>query len=476
MIENIEFGRICIVGDLILDQYISGAVNRVSPEAPVPVLLHSDRRLVAGGAANVAANSAALGASVDLIGLIGADNSGRLLIDALKTWATINVDGIVSDPAFTTITKTRVVSGRQQIVRIDEESRSQLPSSASEKLIQQAEKAIERADILVCSDYAKGVLSDDVLRHIIRAARARGIPVIVDPKRKDLSIYQGATLITPNRAEIAAATNIHLHNEEDILRAAELASAQFGGDVLLTRSEDGMTLWRTNGEVTHVAAHRKEVSDVSGAGDTVVATVASILSARQSIETAVTIASTAAAISVSKIGTATVSRGELSRALRNELTYGANIASVIEAKAILDDWRHHGAQIVFTNGCFDLLHPGHIELIHAAAKQGDMLVVALNSDASVKRLKGDSRPIQDEQSRAKVMSALRDVDLVVIFEEDTPLELIKELRPDIIVKGSDYTEDQVVGRDFVVQYGGRVALVDLVSGHSTSALVKRANG
>lgn len=474
MIEKMHFGNIAIVGDVILDRYISGIVGRISPEAPVPVLLHEQLNVVPGGAANVAANAVALGAHVSLVGLIGDDVFASVLIDALACWKHINVSGLVKDARRQTITKTRVMSGRQQIVRIDNEDIAPPDTAIQDSLVEQACIAIDRADILICSDYGKGVLSDDVLLKIIARARGRNIPIIVDPKRASFAAYKGASLITPNRQEMIRATGLPLKTDVQVIAAAQVASAQFGGDVLVTRSEEGMTLWQTDGTVSHVRAKAAEVFDVSGAGDTVVATVAAILSAGQSLETAVTIASAAASISVGKLGTATVSRSELSQALMLEMSDSGKLVSLEQAAVIAQGWRHHGARVVFTNGCFDLLHPGHIALIQAAAKEGDKLIVALNTDRSVKRLKGETRPIQDEQARAIVMGALRNVDLVVLFDEDTPLEAIRMIMPDVVVKGADYRVDQVVGGDIVKANGGRVALVDLMPGRSTTALVKQA--
>ncbi|GAB6968496.1 D-glycero-beta-D-manno-heptose-7-phosphate kinase [Komagataeibacter kakiaceti JCM 25156] len=474
MIENFNFGCLCIIGDVLLDQYVFGSVNRISPEAPVPVLLHSHRQAVPGGAANVAANAAALGCRVNLVGMVGADRAAHTLREVMAPWKTVNLQGLVEDPVWTTITKTRVLSGQQQIMRIDQECVGTLSPDTPDRLIAAGLAALADADVLVCSDYAKGVLSDKVLAAMIGAAREKGIPVIVDPKRQTFEAYRGATLITPNRSEMTRATGLPLNTETEIDIAARTASEQFGGDVLLTRSEAGMTLWRRDGESLHAVARRSEVCDVSGAGDTVLATVASVLSAGEMLETAVVLAAAAAAVSVSKLGTATVTREELSRELRSEMSDVGMLATIDEAKEIVRNWRQHGAQVVFTNGCFDLIHPGHIGLIRAAAREGDKLIVALNTDSSVRRLKGESRPIQDEIARATVMGALRDVDLVVLFDEDTPLETIMALRPNVVVKGADYTEDQVVGGDFVKQYGGRVALVDILEGRSTSSLVKKA--
>lgn len=472
MIDDFRFGRITVIGDLLLDQYVSGNVSRISPEAPVPVLLNNGIRRVPGGAANVAVNAAALGVKVRLVGLVGHDEAAQQLKNALSEWPLVNQDGIVSSPDWTTITKTRVVSGLQQIVRIDVEKVVPLHDDVRQCLIRAAEKAIEDTDVIVCSDYAKGVLDDVVLKAVIAAGRAKGIPVIVDPKRRTLEAYAGATLVTPNRLEAEQATGLSARTDEEVVNIAKALSNQFGGDVLITRSEDGMTLWRHDGTYNHVAARKSEVFDVSGAGDTVVATVASVLSAGQDLETAVVIATAAASISVGKLGTATVSKEELSRELGQEIPENGALVSLENAAHIAENWRRHGARVVFTNGCFDLVHPGHISLLQAAAREGDKLIVALNTDRSVSALKGPSRPIQKEDARATVIGALRAVDLVILFDEETPLEAIRAIKPDVLVKGSDYTEEQVVGGDFVKLCGGRVALVDLVHGQSTTRLVQ----
>lgn len=473
MIDNFEFGRLVVIGDLLLDQYVFGSVGRISPEAPVPVLLKSHHKIAPGGAANVAVNAAALGCSVALIGVVGADNNAIALKQALGAWPQIDGQGIITQPNWSTISKMRILSGQQQIVRIDEETVIDFPQEIQNRLIEACKIALETADILICSDYAKGVLSETVLRAVIDHARAKNIPVIVDPKRDNFFCYRGASLITPNRSEMVRATGLPLSTNQEVELAAQVASEQFGGDVLITRSEEGMSLWQRNGHVRHEVAHKSEVYDVSGAGDTVLATIASVLSAQQDIDTAVVIATVAASIAVSKLGTAAVSRSELSYKLMGEIQDSSIVVPLERAQALVQNWQKHGASVVFTNGCFDLVHPGHISLIHAAAKQGDKLVVALNSDASVRRLKGETRPVQNEIARATVIGALRDVDMVIIFEEDTPLEVIMALKPNVLVKGADYTEDAVMGGDIVKAAGGRVALVSLVEGCSTSNIVNK---
>lgn len=476
MIDNYHFGRLVIIGDVMVDRYISGAVKRLSPEAPVPVLERSGCASVAGGAANVAANAAALGCQITLIGVVGDDENAESLRHVLDANENIDTTQLVTEPDWSTISKTRVLSGQHQLVRIDDERIITFTNATQDKLIARTCAALEHADVLVCSDYAKGVLTDRVLRAIIDAARARDIPVIIDPKRDDFSAYLGATLVTPNSHEAAVAAGFSsLQSDEEVVRAAEIISTQFGGDVLLTRSERGMTLWQRNGVTRHEAPYKSEVFDVSGAGDTVLAAVAAVLSAGHDLETATVIATAAASIAVSKLGTSIVSRRELNQKLVADTIGFDGVADLVTARSVVEDWRLHGARIAFTNGCFDLLHPGHIALIRAAASEGDKLVVGLNSDCSISRLKGAKRPIQSQEARAGVMSALRDVDLVVVFEEDTPLELIKALRPDIVIKGADYQENEVVGGDFVKAYGGKVVLARLIEGCSTTDLIARSN-
>ncbi|MBB6309455.1 D-glycero-beta-D-manno-heptose-7-phosphate kinase [Xanthobacter tagetidis] len=472
-------GPIVVIGDVMVDRYITGSVSRISPEAPVPVLVHGDERIVPGGAANVAANAAALGARVTLVGLVGRDREADLLNAALAAHPGIVLDLLVRDPGRPTITKTRVMSGRQQIVRIDAETVAPPGPQMLEALIGAVAEAVRGARVVVLSDYAKGVLSDNVIAAAIAAAQAAGVPVVVDPKRRTFEAYRGASLVTPNRSELAAATGLPDTTDAEAARAAEAASAQFGGDVLVTRAEKGMTLWRRGGRVLHVPAKAREVFDVSGAGDTALAALAVALSAGQPLEACVHLANAAAAVAVGKLGTAVVTRAELLAALEEAGTPGIPPGALLEtdeAARVFAEWRAAGARVVFTNGCFDLMHPGHVALLEAAAREGDRLVVALNTDASVKRLKGEGRPVQDEAARARVMGALRCVDLVVLFDEDTPLRLIETLKPDVLVKGADYREDQVVGADVVKAYGGRVALVPLVAGRSTSALVAKAKG
>lgn len=468
---------ITVVGDVIADQYIIGAVSRISPEAPVPVLLHKEDTIVPGGAANVAANAAAMGAHVNLVGLVGTDETAQALRNRLSLYGTLDTRGLVEDSARPTITKMRVLAGRQQLLRIDKEIVSTPRVELQQQLIETARIILSKTEIVVLSDYKKGVLTEKVIAEIMNEANNRNIPVIVDPKRGNFEAYQGATLLKPNIQELEVATGLSAHGDDAVCAAAEVASRQFGGDVLVTRSEHGMTLWRRQTGGLHFPTEALEVADVSGAGDTSLAALAVWLSNGYPLEEAVRVANKAAGIAVSRLGTTVVTRDDLETALRPEtadIFERGRFAPLSEAIEIVASWRRHNHRIVFTNGCFDLVHPGHINLLDRAAAEGDRLIVALNSDLSVRRLKGINRPVQDEQARARVIGSLRMVDLVLVFDENTPLNLIHALKPDILVKGADYTEDQVIGGDYVKSYGGKVALVPLVPNRSTTALVQRA--
>ncbi|MFH1556320.1 MAG: D-glycero-beta-D-manno-heptose-7-phosphate kinase [Pseudomonadota bacterium] len=477
MLPDTKPGPVAVIGDVMVDRYILGSVSRISPEAPVPVLLHGAERIVPGGAANVAANAAAMGAPIRLVGLVGADGEADQLRAALTPYALIDLSGLVVDAARPTVTKTRVMSGRQQIVRIDAEMSAPPSAAVEDALIASASRAMAGCSVVVLSDYAKGVLGDRVVAALLGEARTLGVPVIVDPKRRTFEAYRGATLVTPNRRELSEATGLPDETDADAERAAQAASAQFGGDVLVTRAEKGMTLWRRNGTVLHVPAEAREVFDVSGAGDTALAALALSLACGLALEASVPVANAAAAIAVAKLGTAVVTRAELTAALHHsvpQLEPAGALVARDKARTIIDRWRASGARIVFTNGCFDLLHPGHVGMLEAAAAEGDRLVVGLNTDASVRRLKGPTRPLQDETARARVIGAMRCVDLVVLFEEDTPLEIIRALLPDVLVKGADYKPEDVVGADIVIANGGKLVLADLTPGQSTSTLVAKA--
>ncbi len=481
-IARLRTARIAVLGDVMLDHHVYGQVRRVSDEAPVPVLHVQSERYILGGAANVAANAAVLGAEVRLVGVIGDDSSGGRLIRMLDENHKRIAPHLTVDRTRPTVTKTRYLGGQQQIVRVDREMAAPCAAAIEARLIEDIEDAITDCGALVLSDYGKGVLTDRVLAAAFALAKAQKIPAIVDPKRKALADYRGARLITPNRRELSEAVRMAVETDDEALAAATAAIKDSGADILLTRSEKGMSLFRAGGPPITLPAEAREVFDVSGAGDTVVAVIATALGAGLPIERAMRIANAAAGVVVAKLGTATATPEELVAALegperRTALAQAmthAPSATLEEAKAKRAEWAVRGLSVGFTNGCFDLLHPGHVSLLAQAAGACDKLIVALNADASVRRLKGDTRPIQPFEARARVIGALRGVDLVVAFEEDTPLELIAALEPDVLIKGADYTEDQVVGGDIVKARGGRVVLATLVAGQSTTAIARRA--
>jgi D-beta-D-heptose 7-phosphate kinase / D-beta-D-heptose 1-phosphate adenosyltransferase len=464
-----------VVGDVMIDRYVTGKVERISPEAPVPVLLHSHDRAVAGGAANLAVNIFALGCDVRLVGVIGSDQNGDELKDILAQTG-VSVAHLVTDAAKPTICKTRVVSGRQQFFRIDREVAGPLSDTVEEAIVRSARAAMEDADIVVISDYAKGVFSDRVLQQVIGAARSFGKRVLVDPKRRTFETYRGADLIKPNAGELSAASGMPCSTDAEVEAAAGAIATQFDGAILVTRAEAGMSLIRPGIPVRHFKSSVLEVADVSGAGDTALAALAVSLVEGRAIEDAVTTSNIAAGVAVSKLGTAIVSRAELDAALARASSPKHHPGSLVTQSAAADivaAWRRMGERVVFTNGCFDLIHTGHIELLTFAAREGDRLIVGLNTDASVKKLKGPTRPIQTELDRARIIGALRAVDLVVLFDEPTPLSLIDAISPDVLVKGADYTEDQVVGGDLIKARGGRVALFPVVEGRSSTKIVER---
>jgi D-beta-D-heptose 7-phosphate kinase/D-beta-D-heptose 1-phosphate adenosyltransferase len=473
---------ILCVGDLMLDDFVYGDVTRISPEAPTPVLTVRHNKIEIGGAGNVARNIAALGASCIFVGLIGNDEAGLTLTNALGKFPGAIVPDLVVESGRKTTRKVRFVSEHHSahLVRADWESTEPASAQSEASIVAYAEAALPQVGAVVMSDYAKGVLTPRVIRAIIDGARRLGKPVVVDPKAHDYSLYRGATVVTPNRKELSAAVHRPVTTDAEIAEAAaELAKNIQAQAVLVTRSEDGMTLHVEGQQPVHVPAYPVRISDVSGAGDTVAAVMAILLAMKTSFEPAMRAANAAAAVVIGKRGTATVSLGEL----RHSLLPAASLApedKIVFDWSLLDrslaQWREQGLRIGFTNGCFDLLHRGHIKLLAEARATCDRLVVGLNSDASTTRLKGNGRPINPAEGRAEVLAALEAVDLVVVFDEDTPLELIKRVRPAVLVKGADYKREDVVGHEVVEAAGGIVVLVNLVEGQSTTNIVRRMAG
>jgi D-beta-D-heptose 7-phosphate kinase/D-beta-D-heptose 1-phosphate adenosyltransferase len=463
---------VTVIGDVMLDRYVYGVVDRVSPEAPIPIVRVERETAMPGGAGNVVRNLTALGAAVALVSVVGDDQAGSDLTGLIGGQPGVE-PWLLVEGARTTTVKTRFVSQGQQLLRADREQADPISQKLADRMLRIAGDTLAATSITVLSDYAKGVLAGDMPCRIIAAARHAGRRVIVDPKGPDFSRYAGADVITPNRRELAEATGSSVETEAELVEAAKQLRALHGfGAVLVTRAEDGMTLVDSQG-AHHFPAEAAEVFDVSGAGDTVVATLAAGLAAGLDTKIAVRLANIAAGIVVGKVGTAVAREEDLLRVLTPQVSTLRKIVSREVAAEQVERWRRKGWRTGFTNGCFDLLHPGHVHLLEQARSQCDRLVVGLNSDESVRRLKGPTRPVQPEAARAAVLASLSAVDLVVIYEEDTPEETLEALRPELLVKGADYTLDRVVGADLVRSWGGKVWLAELLSGHSTTATVKK---
>jgi D-beta-D-heptose 7-phosphate kinase/D-beta-D-heptose 1-phosphate adenosyltransferase len=461
---------------MILDRFAYCETERISPEAPVPVLLLNRTQSMLGGASNVARNIAALDGKAIVMGLLGADAAAGEVTRLIAQTPGL-VDRHVESARRPTICKTRYVAGRQQILRVDEERVHALDSEEEAGLIAAAGAALAEADAVILSDYGKAVLSPAVLRAVMARARVLGRPVYVDPKGSDFRRYAGATCITPNAKELALAAGLPAGSDAEVIAAAtKIMREAEAGAILATRSEKGMILVEASGDVHVVAARAQEVFDVSGAGDTVIAVMALAAVSGYPLPQAMHLANSAAGIVVSKLGTATVELDELmlelSRDVRDKEWHHAKYYSTEEAEILVRRWRSRGLKVGFTNGCFDIVHAGHVSLLAAARAQCNRLIVALNTDAGVQRLKGPSRPVNALPDRSAVIAAVESVDAVISFDEETPLDLIVRLKPDVLVKGGDYTIEGVVGAREVQQSGGKVVLVNLVEGRSTTRLIE----
>lgn len=474
LVEALASARVLCVGDVMLDHFVYGRVERVSPEAPIPVLRveHEVKKL--GGAGNVLGNLHALGAQACFISVTGNDSAGREVGKLVAGLGGVEAH-VLGDRTRTTTIKTRYIAETQQMLRADRELAAPLERGLRDELTRMVAQVLPHYQVTVISDYAKGVLADGVAAELIAASLAAGHRVVVDPKGIDYAAYRGASIIKPNRRELGEATKRAVGSEAEVVAAARaLIDAHGFGAVLVSLSQDGMLLVEASGATAKFAAEAREVYDVSGAGDTVIAVLAAALAAGAPMADAARLANTAAGIVVGKVGTAVVHATELIETLVDrDVIAGRKELPLALAADRVARWRRNGLKIGFTNGCFDLLHPGHVSLLTQARAQCDRLVVGLNSDASVQRLKGPGRPVQNEQARAAVLASLASVDLVVVFEEDTPLSLIGELKPDLLVKGADYRHDQVVGAEIVEAYGGKVLLAQLVPGFSTTATIAK---
>jgi len=474
VIAGLDRPRVLVVGDVILDRYVTGEVKRISPEAPIPVLNVERAELRLGGAGNVAANLQAMEAEVSIVSVLGDDSWGSDL-RALFEEAGIDATGLVTDPGRPTVRKTRLMSGVQQILRVDWEEVESVEGDTAAALAAHASALVDGADAVVLSDYGKGLLGEDMCAHVLALAKERGLPVVVDPKGADYTKYRGATLVSPNRKEAELALGRALGDDEALrVGAQELSEANGIDSVVITLGAGGIHFRTADGTEGRVATKARAVYDVTGAGDTVVAQLALHLGAGTALEDAVELANEAAGLVVGRLGAATITREELSARVRAGTPPRGKVVAPEHLDELLEVWRAAGKHVVFTNGCFDVLHRGHVEYLRFSKEQGDVLLVGINDDESVRRLKGEERPLNALEDRLEVLAALEPVDAVVAFSEDTPKELVERVSPHVLVKGEDWAEKGVVGREWVESHGGKVVLAPLVPGRSTSAILGKA--
>jgi D-beta-D-heptose 7-phosphate kinase / D-beta-D-heptose 1-phosphate adenosyltransferase len=475
-----QFGRkrVLVVGDIMLDRFVYGNVSRISPEAPAPVIETSGPLDVVGGSGNVVRNIVSLGAGCEIVAVVGRDDAAQAIREHLGDMD-VPDSGLIEVNGRVTTVKTRFVAylHNTHLLRADTEEKTPVGPKVEDAIIAAVESRLDAVDAVILSDYAKGVLTPRVIAAVIAAARQTGKPVIADPKGHDYSRYRGATVITPNVAELFQALGRPLVNEEAAVRAGALALAgHVECDIVLaTRGERGMLIVSRDGETASFDATARRVIDVSGAGDTVIAGFTLALVSDAGIRNAAHLANVAAGVVVGKKGTSQVSLAELRDLLlsRPHFELREKVKDLGSVEQSIAAWRSEGLTVGFTNGCFDLLHPGHVQLLCEARSHCDRLIVGLNSDSSVKRLKGPTRPVQSETARSIVLAGLAFVDAVVLFADDTPVELITRIRPDVLVKGADYRVDQVVGHDIVESYGGKVVLVNLIPDSSTTRIIDR---
>jgi len=465
ILPNFDQGHVLVIGDLMLDRYWEGPARRISPEAPVPVTTIENVFHRPGGAGNVAMNIATLGGSVSLLGFVGEDEQGNLLEELLGK---SGVDcQFLKHKDFQTITKLRIISHNQQLMRLDFESeftKSQFPL-----LIDRLEEQLQRATVVVISDYGKGTLQD--AEEIIKLSKRAGLPVLVDPKGKDFYKYRHASLVVPNQYEFESITGLCKTDNEIVSKGRELLEKMEFDNLLVTRGEKGMILIQSNEDPIILPTRAKEVYDVTGAGDTVIGTIAIAIANGETMLNAAILANIAGGIVVGKLGTATVTRQELQQAMLEHVPLQQGILTEAELVEVVQQARASGEKIVMTNGCFDILHTGHVSYLEQASVLGDRLIVAVNSDNSVRRLKGNTRPVNNVENRMIVLSALKSVDWVVKFEEDTPARIISEINPDVLVKGGNYKIDEIAGAESVIRNGGEVMVLDYIEGSSTTNLI-----
>ncbi len=473
-IDRFKTARLLVVGDLMIDQYVWGAIERISPEAPVPVVAVGGETETLGGSGNVINNLTALGAGVAAVGVVGTDAPGDRLLTFLDA-KSVDTRGIVRTPHRPTTRKMRIMAGSQHVLRIDRETRQALAPETVDRLIASVNDRIADVDAVIVSDYGKGVLTPKFLAALLKSAQRAAKPVIVDPKGRDFSLYSGASLITPNKKEAALAADIDIVDAESLDAAGRKLLADSGvARLLITCGKDGMVLFESGKAPLMIPAQARQVFDVSGAGDTVVAVFALALAAGADYPEAARLANTAAGIVVGKVGTATVSPGELAEAA-SPLAFpeSRKIKHLDEIGTLCRDLKRAGKRIVMTNGCFDFLHAGHMHLFSASRRLGDVLIVAIDDDASVRALKGRGRPVIGQRERVRTLSAIESIDYVVVFPSSQLIALIESIQPDILTKGDNYSLDRVLGREAVEQFGGRVERIPVESPISTAAIIER---
>ena len=465
--------KLLCVGDIMLDRFVYGRVNRISPEAPIPVLFQTSASSMPGAVGNVARNVASLGAHCQIVSVVGEDDIAKELTEILGSSPELD-SSIICSPDRNTTLKVRYISSGQQLLRVDQENTDKLSLQAESELVASILKSAQHANVILLSDYAKGVVTDAVIQACLMASEKYEIPLIVDPKGLNFEKYGAAALIKPNVSELSAYLNMPLGSDEEVETGLQAALKKLHVDaILLTRSEKGLSFLKRGGEIHHFPAEKREVFDVSGAGDTSLAALGIALGSGATLSAAAQFALIASGLAVGKAGTAVVALDEMSAAIRQKQTERReDLSQPIDE--LVRKWREHGLSVGFTNGCFDILHAGHLSALEFAASHCDRLIVGLNSDASVTRLKGPERPINSEDDRALLLRGLKVVDAVEVFSEDTPLELIRKLQPDVLVKGGDYSPDTIVGADIVQARGGRVVIAPIVEGRSTTNIIEKS--
>jgi D-beta-D-heptose 7-phosphate kinase/D-beta-D-heptose 1-phosphate adenosyltransferase len=464
--------RILVIGDLMIDEYLWGDVDRISPEAPVQIVEVNREEYTLGGAGNVIHNLVVLGAQVSVVSVVGAGHDGNVLADMVKK-LNVNTGGIIQDPHRPTTRKTRIIASNQHVLRIDRETRKEISDNTYELIVKSLENQIPQTDMVLVSDYGKGTLTRPLLSKLVDICKKNKKMIIVDPKGLDFTKYSGVTLITPNKKEASLASNVEISDEHSLFKAATLLFEKVEMEnLLITCGKDGMVLFEKNASPYRIHTEAKQVFDVSGAGDTVLAVLGLALATGATFPQAASLANTAAGIVVGKIGTATVTQKELASALTpNDQRISLKYKEISELKTLVSELRKNGKRIVLTNGCFDLLHQGHIKLLSESKRLGDILIVAIDDDLSVRKLKGPGRPIINQNNRVRILSALDTVDYVVVFSSDELLNLIDIIRPDILTKGSNYTTQEVYGRRLVEKHGGAVRLIHFTEDVSSSTII-----